>query len=126
MCVCQQLFYHYFLSVGQFWNIPVDIRPFTGMMDDGSEASGTYVVTLNTGGSQRSYTGYLSGSTWDHTQEPCLYVGNRQAGQIFEISNPNDPVIASIYKDYRVEGAYSEENYLFGLFNEDNCNAGAA
>ena len=48
-------------------------------------------------------------------------MGNRQGGGVGEIITPNDPVIASMYTDYRVEGAYSEENYVFGKFDENQC-----
>ena len=60
-------------------------------------------------------------------EEPCLYVGNRQAGPIHEIATPelNDGVIENIYDDYRVNNAFSEENYVFGLFDEDRCSAGS-
>ena len=48
-------------------------------------------------------------------------MGSRQAGPIGGGIAPNDPVIASIYTNYKVSGAYSEEEYEFGLFNENRC-----
>ena len=69
----------------------------------------------------RSYVGILYQSTWDKTEEPCLYVGSRQSGPIGGVIAPNDPVIASMYTDYKVSAAYSEEEYEFGLFNEKRC-----
>ena len=46
-------------------------------------------------------------------------MGSRQAGSISGGFIPNDSVIASIYTNYKVSGAYSEEEYEFGLFNEN-------
>ena len=91
------------------------------MFTDGTVAVDTYTVNITIGGTPRSYTGYLYQSTWDHTEESCLYVGNTQGGPIAEVSQPNDPVIADIYTAYKVPGAYSEVGYVFGLFNEDQC-----
>lgn len=100
----------------------MDITPYDGpFVNSPPNGLETYIVNITTGDTPRSYTGYLYDTTWDHTEEPCLYVGNRQSGPIAEVSDPNDPVIANIYSDYRVPGAYSEEEYQFGLFNEDQC-----
>lgn len=60
-----------------------------------------------------------------------MYSGNRQAGPIQEVSDPNDAVIegrvlgeneSGHYKDYRVQSAFGEEDYIFGLFSEERCN----
>ncbi len=59
--------------------------------------------------------------TWEFKEGPCLFVGNRQGGPIYDVPNPNDRVIAELYSDYRVESAFSEQNYDFGLFSEDRC-----
>ena len=57
-------------------------------------------------------------------EEPCLYVGNKQAGLIHEVATPNDWVIENIFQDYKVADAFSEENYIFGLFTcpDVGCN----
>ena len=107
--------------IGQFWNVPVDITPYTGLLTDGTVATGRYIVGITTSGVSRSYTGWLYSITWDTKDGPCLYVGNRQAGDIQEVASPNDGVIESIYKDYRVESAFSEEDYVFRLFQEERC-----
>ena len=61
-------------------------------------------------------------------------MGNRQAGPIQEVDDPNDAVIegrilgeneSRHYKDYRVQSAFDEEEYVFGLFREDRCVAGS-
>ena len=73
----------------------------------------------------RAYTGWLYDLTWEFEEGPCFYVGNRQAGPIYEVTDPNDGVIENIYSDYKVDSAFSEENYAFGLFSEDRCMATA-
>ena len=70
----------------------------------------------------RAYTGILHSTTWDHSEGPCLFVGNRQSGPIVEVSNPNDPVIQSLYTDYLVKNPFVEDDeYKFGMFNEMQC-----
>ena len=108
-------------TLGQFWNVPVDITPYTGLSRDGSVATGRYVVGITTSGVSRSYTGWMYGLTWDTEDGPCLYVGNGQGGIIREVLSPNEGVIEDIYKDYQVSSAFSEENYKFGSFDEARC-----
>ena len=74
-------------------------------------------------GVERSFTGWYYPLSWEFIEDPCLYVGNRQGGPIYEVQDPNDPVIEGRYKDYRVQSAFSEENYGFGRFDEDSCSA---
>ena len=71
----------------------------------------------------RAYTGWLYDLTYEFEEGPCFYVGNRQGGPIYDVTDPNDGVIEKIYSDYKVESAFSEENYAFGLFSEDRCAA---
>lgn len=99
----------------------MDVTPFTGQLRDGSLAVDHFVVNMTTFQEPRAYTGSLFDITWGFEEGPCLYVGNRQAGPIYEVASPNDGVIENIYKDYQVSGAFSEEDYIFGLFNEDRC-----
>ena len=70
---------------------------------------------------QRSYTGWLYDLTWEFQEGPCLYVGNRQAGPIYEVMDPNDNVIEDRYKNYKVDSAFSEEGFDFGIFMEERC-----
>ena len=69
----------------------------------------------------RSFTGWLYDLTWEFHDGPCLYVGNRQAGPIYEVRNPNDNIIEETYREYRVDSAFSEEGYDFGIFMEERC-----
>ena len=109
-------------STGQFWNIPVSVTPYTGLLRDGSQAQGLFTARITTSGATepRIFSGWLYRLTWEFEEGPCLYVGNKQSGPIYEVT-PNDGVIAETYKDYQVDSAFSEENYNFGLFSEERC-----
>ena len=82
-----------------------------------------YVINITSPltGEGRSYTGWLYDLTWSFDKAPCLYVGNRQAGPIYQVKEPNDPIIEGSYLHYMVPGLFSEEDYVYGLFGEDNC-----
>lgn len=108
---------------GQFWNIPVSVEPFKGLDRNGNPVPQRYVVNITSSFSNeaRSYTGWLYDLTWSFEEGPCLYVGNRQAGPIYEVKDPNDPIIEGRYSDYLVQDLFSEEEYKYTLFKEDNC-----
>jgi hypothetical protein len=112
------LFYHH---AGQFWNIPVELSPFNGELRNDSQSQDLYVLNMTSLTIPRAYTGWLYNQTWEFEEGPCLYVGNRQSGPIYEAVDPNDGVIENIYRDYRVNSAFSEDNYVFGLFVENRC-----
>ena len=107
-------------TTGQFWNREASVTPFTGVDRNGDLAPNRYVINLSspTSGEERSFTGLY---TWDFQDGPCLYAGNRQAGPIYEIQEPNDPVIEGRYNEYMVDSAFSEDNYSFGLFYDNRC-----
>ena len=107
-------------STGQFWNARVSIEPFTGSVL-GAVPGDRFVVNITAGSKQRSFTGWLYDLTWDHSEGPCLYVGNRQSGPIGEVLDPNDPVIESLYSNYRVASAFDEGEYQFGMFDDSKC-----
>ena len=115
-----------FDALGQYWNVPVSVTPFTGLLRPGEQAQGRFTLTLTTpdGSETRTFTGWLYELTWELEEGPCLYVGNRQGGPIYEVPDPNAPVIAELYTEYAVESAFSEENYSFGMFDESQCSAG--
>lgn len=110
-------------SPGQFWNIPVTISPYTGPLRSGSRILDRYVINITSGHHPRSFTGYMHHFDWDFDETHCLYVGDMQAGPIYEVEKPNDPVIEGDYRDYEVENGFSERDYKFGLFNEARCRA---
>ncbi len=73
-------------------------------------------------GGPRLITGVLDDQTWEFEQEPCFYVGNSQAGPIYEVKDPNDPVIEGSYDDYLVSGGY-ETGYAYSRFDETQCSS---
>ncbi len=105
---------------GQHWNREVSVTPFTGVDRNGNPAPNRYVINLSSpiSGEERSFTGYF---TWDFEDGPCLYAGNRQAGPIYEIQEPNDLVIEGRYNEYVVDSAFSEDSYAYGMFRENMC-----
>ncbi len=108
---------------GQFWNVPVSITPYNGLLYGETPAVSWYIVNITTNGVNRAYGGNLHTTTWDNTEEPCLYVGNRQSGATAEIRDPNDPVIQEIYTSYEVKEPFVEDDdYKFGMFDETKCN----
>lgn len=106
--------------IGQFWNVPVSIGPFTGENIYGDPVENTYILNITTPTDKRSYTGILSLLTWDLEEGPCLYVGDSQSSSIYEISHPNDAVIEGIYSDYKVTDAFMED-FAFGQFDGEMC-----
>ena len=68
----------------------------------------------------RVFTGLLAGYSWERDRENCFYVGNRQAGTIVEVNDPNDPVIEGTYSDYQMTDAFSTD-FKFSHFDEDRC-----
>lgn len=114
---------HNHAITGQFWNIPVDINHFTGLDRNDNPAPDRYVVNITSSftGENRHYTGRLYELTWSFDNGPCLYVGNRQAGPSYQVRDPNDPVIEGDYVKYSVPDMFSEDGFMFGLFQEDNC-----
>ena len=111
------------LYLGQFWNVPVSIEPFLGMDRNNKSAPGRYVVNMTSSltGESRSYTGWLYDMTWSFEEAPCLYVGNRQAGPIYQVKDPNDAIIEGSYLQYVVPDLFSEAGFEYSLFGEENC-----
>ena len=71
----------------------------------GNPAPERYVINLSSTREERSFTGLYYDLTWEFEDGPCLYAGNRQAGPIYEIVEPNDPVIEGRYGEYVVDSA---------------------
>ena len=101
--------------------MPVSVVPYQGEVWNGSPGTDRYVVNITTRGKNRAYTGTINNLNWDHSMGPCLYVGDRQSGPVFEVQSPNDPVIESIYSDYLVKDPFLEADYKFGMFEEFRC-----
>jgi len=77
----------FYLSLGQFWNIPITATQMSGS---------TYNVTIQpaNGAPTRSLQGDHYITTWDGTKEPCIYLGNGQGGRSGE--NPNLEITRTI------------------------------
>ena len=82
-----------------------------------------YVINITSSltGEERKFTGWLYDLSWSFEEEPCLYAGNRQAGPIYQVKDPNDPIIEGSYLQYMVPGLFSERGFVYGLFDENNC-----
>ena len=103
---------------GQFWNIPVEVEPYTGVPIN---ETGVFTVTVNHPDSEaRSFLGSLFGLTWERERRPCLYAGNREAGRADVVEEPNDSIIQGSYTDYRVSGAFAT-SFIFSQFEDSRC-----
>ena len=69
----------------------------------------------------RMFTAIHHDVNWIWEKVNCLYAGNHQGGPIYEVDDPNDPVIAGEYTDYIVSAPFNETGYLFGLFDDLQC-----
>ena len=106
-------------STGQFWNIPIQVTPFT--YSNGTVVEDVFTIAVShPDGSMRRFTGWHYPVTWEFLERPCLYVGNGQGGPIDEIEDPNDSVIEGTYVDYKVESAF-DTSHMFSHFDEANC-----
>ncbi|CAI8022915.1 hypothetical protein GBAR_LOCUS13422, partial [Geodia barretti] len=64
--------------LGQFWNVPVTVQEFTGLLDNESRTD-DYIVTVRYPGTPpRSFVGIKNGVTWEMERRPCYFVGNGQ------------------------------------------------
>ena len=86
------------------------------------EIPDSYIVNVTRDSSPtRVFTGWFRPFAWGRLSGPCLYAGNRQAGVIYEVVEPNDPVIEGSYESYRVPSAFEETGYQFRRFEENMC-----
>ena len=110
---------HSCTHTGQFWNIPISVKRFNGPTRDGS--NNIYIVTVTTpSGDQRSFPAWLEPRTWDGRTTPCFYAGTNQGGRVYEVINPNDPVIEGNYRQYRVNGNFDTE-FMYSHFDSNRC-----
>jgi hypothetical protein len=118
-------------DLGQFWNVPVRITPFSQfpgetLRNANNNEADFYVATIESidPPQPRSFTGRIIDLTWLLEEGPCLYVGDVQAGgPIREVdlpSNVNDGVIQSISQTYMVSGPF-DDNFMFGKFDQSIC-----
>ncbi|CAI8023710.1 hypothetical protein GBAR_LOCUS13830, partial [Geodia barretti] len=108
--------------IGQFWNVPVTVSSYTGLFG-GAERSDDYVITVDHPQSDpRSFVGLKYSVTWEFEKRVCYYVGNTQAGELSEVSdpNPNDSVIEGDYTDYKVDSLFATD-FKFSHFDGNRC-----
>ena len=100
------------------------MEPFTGSIRSSTPVStdNLYQVTIQHPNERREFTAWLYPLTWEYRREYCLYAGNQQAGSVYEVESPNDPVIEGTYADYIVDTAYGTD-FAFTHFNERRCNS---
>ena len=109
-----------FLTLGQFWNVPVDVQEDTSQFN-GENREDDFEVTVRYPGKEaRMFVGLRSSVTWSWERKPCLYVGNTQAGPLAEVVDPNDSVIEGTYNDYVVESIFSPI-LKFAHIDNNNC-----
>ena len=102
---------------GQFWNVPVNVTVYTGVLREGSVGNYTrYAISVaHPLSPKRTFTGILYAYTWEFDEGMCLYAGNRQAGPIYEVASPNDPVIEGTYVDYAMGSPFAT-NFAYSRF----------
>jgi len=108
----------YYLIVGQFWNIPVDVLNYTGNYSGSTE--NIFVVTVDHPGptsTSRAFIAELHSATWDRKRKQCLYA---QSEVINEEDVPNDNVIEGTYDDYEVSGLF-DSDFKYNQFQENQC-----
>ena len=110
-----------FFCTGQFWNIPINVVRYNEQIR-GDVYTDAYTITVNYPGQRRQFVGFLYSLNWELKEEWCLYVGNRQGGPIYEVNNPNDPVLHGKYSDYKVDNIFGTE-YAFDHFEPARCMA---
>ena len=105
---------------GQFWNAPASISPFDRQFRDGTPVTNKYLVNITRAGHSR-FVGFYYPQNWQGDAQPCMYVGNKQAGPNYNIADYDDGVVDGTFDDYEVPGPLTEGHYKFGLFEEDKC-----
>ena len=111
---------------GQFWNIPITIRPYvyTGSdpdISEGFDLENLYEFTVDHPDEPpRRFVGDLYDRTWAYRTSPCYYVGNFQGGPLSEFESPSDSVIQGRYTHYRVRGLHDTE-FMYTRFEQDLC-----
>lgn len=100
--------------------MPVTVVPFEGNIS-GKNRTNDYVITVKHPDSEpRSFVGLRHEITWESEMRVCYYVGDRQAGKLGGVSEPNDSVIEGSYRDYRVDSLFAT-NFTYTHFNNERC-----
>ena len=96
------------------------VEPFNGTFG-GVERDDDYIITVShPEANARSFVGLKSDRTFEFERRVCYYAGNTQAGELAEVSEPNDSVIEGEYSDYRVESLFATE-FTYTHFDDSRC-----
>ena len=115
---------HTHTHTGQFWNIPVTLELYNGIVFQDSPDETFYIVTVSHPESPvRQFPAFYWPRTWEVTKQatdPCLYAGSMQAGGTSEIKEFEDSVIQGQYLDYKLSGPFETE-YVYSKFDRMRC-----
>ena len=104
-----------YFAAGQFWGIPVTVS--TG---EGNQ----YIELYDTQHEKyRRFPYYEYRLTWDHSENTCYYVGNRQGGPEGSHS-PVESVIEGKYSQYNTGSLFGTE-FEYEVFDESTCDNNA-
>ena len=109
-------------TAGQFWNIPVDVKRYSGLYDGKTigESAGVYEVTFSPPNKpDRSVLAEFGADTWDDRDTPCLFAGDSYGGPIWEAPPQYGSVIEGRPQSYEVASLFDHE-FDFTQFI-DNC-----
>ena len=112
---------HLVVYVGQFWNVKVEAERYNVTAEDKiSPAPGHYAVTVNApDGTTRTFFAWKHQHTWDKKSMTCLYSGDAQGGQVYEVTSLTGTVIEGSYNEYIVRSLFSPD-YKYEMF-DSNC-----
>ena len=106
-CYC----YSFHISVGQFWNIPMNII---------HESGKPYVQIYSPDNPKhRKVAAFEYTLTWDHTPMTCYYVGNKQGGGGAH-SVTSESVIEGFYHEYEMSSLY-DTSFGYSMFADSVC-----
>jgi hypothetical protein len=98
--------------IGQFWNIPVDITPYSGPYGEENVTEADQIYDINfrpPGKPQRSILAELGSNTWDNRKKPCLFAGDSYGGPIWEAPPEYGSVIEGDEDSYEVDSLFDHE-----------------
>ena len=103
-------------SLGQFWNIPINVTQYNGsFVYDVESPEKYYTVEVHYPMSPvRSFVGYMFDVTWEWKHKHCVYAGDRQGGPAGEVAKDGS-VIQGTYEDYVISDRF-ETQFKYGVF----------
>ena len=105
------------LHVGQFWDIPVNIK---SLEDEFFVGDKPLLVNITSGSSTRSFVGLLGPPTGENKRGPCLHLSEDESYLPELAEETNHSVIEGTLWDYIVPGPFLD-NFKFGMFDNMKC-----